>query len=124
MASHEYTGQPERKVGFAVQDPRKKRLQLALEEALRELERLDRRLEQKAEYGPGKGDPAIYEWELTLARREQAHAQVETIRQALQNLKEGRYGVCARCGQAIDPERLEILPLTTLCIRCARSSQT
>jgi RNA polymerase-binding protein DksA len=107
-----------------MQDPRKKRLQLQLKEALKELERLDRRLEQKAEYGPGKGDPAIYEWELTLARRQQASAQVETIRQALQNLKEGRYGVCTRCGQEIDPERLEILPLTTLCIRCARSSQS
>ncbi len=107
-----------------MQDPRKKRLQLQLKEALKELEKLDKRLEQKAEYGPGKGDPAIYEWELTLARRQQAYAQVDTIRQALQNLKEGRYGICARCGQAIDPERLEILPLTTLCIQCARSSQT
>jgi len=107
-----------------MQDPRKKRLQLQLQEALKELKELDLRLEQKADYGPGKGDPAIYEWELTLARRQQAYTQVETIRQALQNLKEGRYGICARCGQAIDPERLEILPLTTLCIQCARSSQT
>jgi DnaK suppressor protein len=107
-----------------MQDPRKKRLQLQLKEAMKELESLDKRLEQKAEYGPGKGDPAIYEWELTLARRQQTYAQVETVRQALQNLQEGRYGICARCGHSIDPERLDILPLTTLCIGCARSSQT
>jgi len=106
-----------------MQDPRKKKLQLQLQEALKELQELDKRLEQKAEYGPGKGDPAIYEWELTLARRQQASAQVGTIRQALQNLKEGRYGLCARCGRPIDPERLEILPLTTHCITCARSRQ-
>jgi DnaK suppressor protein len=106
-----------------MQDPRKKRLQLQLQEALRELQELDRRLEQKAEYGPGKGDPAIYEWELTLARRQQANAQVETIRQALRSLKEGRYGICTHCGRPIDPERLDILPLTMLCIQCARSSQ-
>ena len=107
-----------------MQDPRKKKLQLQLQEALKEVQVLDRRLEQKAEYGPGKGDPAIYEWELTLARRQQANAQVATIRQALRNLKDGRYGICTRCGGPIDPERLEILPVTTLCIQCARSSQS
>jgi len=106
-----------------MQDPKKKELQLRLREAVKELEELDKRLQQKADYGPGKGDPAIYEWELTLAMRQQARDRVETIRKTLQSLAEGRYGICARCGSAIDPERLEILPLTTLCIRCARSSQ-
>jgi len=102
-------------------DLTKKKLQGQLQEALKELEELDRRLQQKAEYGPGKGDPAIYEWELTLALRQQAHARVETIRQSLQKLAEGRYGICERCGTPIDPERLDILPLTSLCIQCARS---
>jgi len=106
-----------------MQDPRKKKLQLQLAEAVKVLQELGERLQQKAEYGPGKGDPAIYEWELTLARRQQAQAQVETIHKALQNLAEGRYGVCQRCGESIDPERLEILPLTTLCVRCARTGQ-
>jgi len=106
-----------------MRDPRKKKLLLQLQEAEKELKELDKRLQQKAEYGPGKGDPAIYEWEFTLALRQQAHARVETIRQALQNLEEGRYGICVRCGATIDPERLDILPLTTLCIQCARSSQ-
>ena len=47
-----------------MQDPRKIRLQRQLQEALKELEQLDKRLQQKAEYGPGKGDPAIYECSL------------------------------------------------------------
>jgi len=106
-----------------MRDPRKKKLQNQLQEALKELEQLDKRLQQKAEYGPGKGDPAIYEWELNLARRQQAQAKVQTIRQALQKLEEGRYGVCEKCGAPIDPDRLEILPLTTLCSNCARSRQ-
>lgn len=101
----------------------KKRLQEQLKEALKELEQLDQRLQQKADYGHGKGDPAIYEWEFTLALRQQAQARVETIRQALQKCEEGRYGICERCGESIDPERLEILPLTTLCIKCARASR-
>jgi len=101
----------------------KKRLQEKLREVTRELQQLDARLEQKADYGPGKGDPAIYEWELTLAMRQQAQARVETIRQALAKCAEGRYGICERCGTPIDPERLEILPLTTVCIQCARSAR-
>ena len=101
----------------------KKKLQNQLQEALKELEQLDERLRQKAEYGPGKGDPAIYEWELTLALRQQAQAKVETTRQALQRLEEGCYGICEQCGAVINPERLEALPLATLCINCARSSR-
>jgi RNA polymerase-binding protein DksA len=99
----------------------KKKLQEQLHEALTELEQLDVRLQQKAEYGPGKGDPAIYDWELTLAMRQQAQARVETIRQALRKCAEGRYGICEGCGEPIDPERLQILPLTTVCIKCARA---
>lgn len=100
------------------------KLQGQLQEALKELERLDARLQQKAEYGPGKGDPAIYDWELTLAMRQQAQSRVETIRQALQKCAEGRYGVCESCGEPIDPERLDILPLTTVCIKCARAGRS
>ena len=81
----------------------KKKLQEQLHEALTELEQLDVRLQQKAEYGPGKGDPAIYDWELTLAMRQQAQARVETIRQALRKCAEGRYGICEGCGEPIDP---------------------
>ena len=100
-----------------------KKLRTQLKQALQELEQLDARLQQKAEYGPGKGDPAIYEWELTLAMRRQEQSRVETIRQALLKCAEGRYGLCEHCGQPIDPERLEILPLTTVCIKCARTAR-
>jgi RNA polymerase-binding protein DksA len=102
-------------------NPVKEKLQAQLQESLKELAQLDERLQHKADYGPGKGDPAIYEWELTLALREQAESKVETIRQALQKLEEGRYGTCESCGEPIDPERLEALPLAALCIKCARS---
>jgi len=104
-------------------DSIKKKLKGQLQEALKELDQLDKRLEQKAEYGPGKGDPAIYEWELTLALRQQAQAKVETIRHAMEKVAGGRYGICERCGRPISPERLEIVPMTTLCIECARLGQ-
>jgi RNA polymerase-binding protein DksA len=102
----------------------KGKLRAQLEQAMQELERLDERLQQKADYGPGKGDPAIYEWELALAMRQTAQVRVETIRQAMVRCKEGRYGVCEQCGAVIDPERLEALPLATKCINCAKSTRS
>jgi len=104
-------------------DPTRETLEQQLQEALKELEQLEQRLQQKADYGPGKGDPAIYEWEFTLALREQARAKVDTSRRALQRLHEGRYGTCERCGTRINPERLSIVPLATLCNKCARAER-
>ena len=46
--------------------------------------------------------------------------EVHHIQQALQRQAEGRYGICDDCGQAIDPERLEVRPQSTLCIECQR----
>jgi len=104
-----------------MRDLTKRKLQEKIAQALKELEQLDRRLQQKADYGPGKGDPAIYDWELALALRRQAEARVKTIQKAMERHAEGRYGVCEQCGALIDAERLEAVPLATLCITCARS---
>ena len=59
--------------------------------------------------------------------REQLTAMLTRVRQlgadlehALAGLDEGSYGVCERCGQAIDPARLEVRPQARLCIGCAR----
>jgi DnaK suppressor protein len=35
---------------------------------------------------------------------------------ALGRIEDGTYGTCERCGNAIEPERLEALPWATLCI--------
>jgi DnaK suppressor protein len=39
---------------------------------------------------------------------------------ALQRLDEGLYGICARCGHDIDPERLKAMPYATLCVNCQK----
>ena len=54
-----------------------------------------------------------HEWQC----REKAR-RLKEIRRALQRLEEGVYGVCERCGRPINPERLEILPWSTLCVKC------
>nr|WP_030804911.1 TraR/DksA C4-type zinc finger protein [Streptomyces sp. NRRL F-2799] len=49
----------------------------------------------------------------------QARTHLEHLDEALDRLREGRYGICESCGATIPPERLEIRPATTQCVGCA-----
>ena len=89
-------------------------------EVVEELEALRARLETKGDYELGEGDPMIYQWELNLALRERAEQHLAEIDQALEQLNTGGYGRCERCGGPIDPERLAVLPHTTVCSKCAQ----
>ncbi len=59
----------------------------------------------------------MYSLILTLERK------LEDIDHAIKQSQEHGYGICEKCGQTIDPERLEIFPETTLCIKCKRESE-
>jgi RNA polymerase-binding transcription factor DksA len=98
------------------------RLESRLKDAEEELERLERRLSQRPEFGPGKSSGRAHTWEMALARRESTEARVTALQRALQRLGTGGYGRCQRCGGPINPERLEILPAATLCINCAQAT--
>ncbi len=88
-------------------------------EVLEELESLRARLETKGSYSLGEGDPMIYQWELNLALLKRAENHLAEIQEALDQLEKGAYGRCEVCGGTIDPERLAVLPHTTVCTRCA-----
>ena len=49
------------------------------------------------------------------------NSKIHKIRQIQAALKRifGTYGICAHCGEDIDPKRLEALPTATRCISCA-----
>ena len=49
----------------------------------------------------------------------EAASELKQVNQALQRLAAGEYGVCEHCGDTINPERLNILPYTIHCIKCA-----
>jgi RNA polymerase-binding transcription factor DksA len=89
-------------------------------EVMDELESLQARLETKGTYSLGEGDPMIYQWELNLALRERAERHLAEIEEALEQLELGIYGRCERCGKPIEPERLAVLPHTTVCSQCAQ----
>lgn len=46
-------------------------------------------------------------------------AEMERIRAALARIADDSYGYCVRCGEKIAEERLNILPATPFCSRCA-----
>jgi len=45
---------------------------------------------------------------------------IEKVQGAIARIDDGGYGRCEVCGEAIEPERLEALPYTTLCLDDAR----
>jgi len=49
--------------------------------------------------------------------------EIEQIRGALARIAAGRYGTCEACGKAIPAKRLEALPYTTRCVRCASTTR-
>lgn len=48
--------------------------------------------------------------------------EIRRIRAALQRIRDGEYGYCAKCGEEIAAERLDVLPDTPLCRNCAAAS--
>jgi RNA polymerase-binding transcription factor len=56
--------------------------------------------------------------EIALRLGEHESRMVADIDQALLRIKEGAYGMCARCGNLIDERRLEALPTARYDARC------
>lgn len=101
-------------------DNTKARLEAQAKEIQAELVRLNELLRERGDYGFGKGDPAVYQWEFNLALRERYEQRLEQIEKALGRLDAGVYGICEQCGQPIEAERLDAVPYTALCITCAK----
>jgi RNA polymerase-binding transcription factor DksA len=61
-----------------------------------------------------------FERERDLSLVGNARDLIEKIEQALARIGAGRFGCCEACGDAIEAERLDALPYTTLCLADAR----
>jgi DnaK suppressor protein len=56
--------------------------------------------------------------------RERERKLITKIREALARIEEGTFGICERCGEEISEKRLEVRPVTTLCINCKQEQET
>jgi DnaK suppressor protein len=64
-----------------------------------------------------------FEQEFTLSLMETEEGTLEAIEAALERIEECEYGSCADCGSTIPKTRLNAIPYTSLCIKCAEASE-
>ena len=76
-------------------------------------------------YGNHMADDAseAYEQAKDLALRQNSMQLLSQVQDALERFERGTYGICERCGDEIDPARLEALPYVTLCLRCQQRAK-
>ena len=48
---------------------------------------------------------------------------ISKIREALDRIDDGTFGICESCGEEISEKRLKARPVTTLCIDCKKKQE-
>ena len=96
---------------------RQQELQTERQRILKEMDRIRAYLEE-LRVAEGGVDPDASERMMNLSIMENLERKLQSIQHALSALNRGRYGLCERCGQPIEAERLKVLPDTTLCVKC------
>ncbi len=96
------------------------RLEAEKAEVMDDIEHLREWLQGEVDVDVEEGDPDLAEREKNLALLMAMEHKLESIKAALRAIEKGLYGVCERCGNSIDPARLEVRPDATLCLDCQR----
>ena len=81
--------------------------------------------ETKDDSPPDFTDQATIESDMGFAihLKERESKLILKIRDALEKIEDGTFGICEECGGKISEERLEARPVTTLCIRCKKEQE-
>ena len=95
-------------------------LQRELNQVRTKISELEKTLQEKPDFGLGKGNPATARREVDRALLQRLKQRAKNLEQALSRLSQGLYGICVQCGKPIHPERLAALPDATSCIDCAQ----
>ncbi|MFZ2487390.1 MAG: TraR/DksA family transcriptional regulator [Anaerolineae bacterium] len=98
----------------------RKSLEAERQEIVDDIEHLREALLGEVDIDADEGDPDLGEREKNLALLTVMERKLESINNALRAIEKGRYGMCERCGNPIDPARLEVRPDATLCLDCQR----
>ena len=83
-----------------------------------ELLHLQEALKAEIDVNFGEGDPESVERDMAISLIHEQELKLDSLDQVLQQARRGAYGICERCGQPIDPARLEAVPDTTFCVNC------
>jgi len=52
-----------------------------------------------------------------------ARTEIEMIKQAITRIDNGQYGICQVCDEPLSKERLEAVPYSNMCIKCASKAE-
>jgi RNA polymerase-binding protein DksA len=83
-----------------------------------ELAHLRELMQAEVDVEPDEGDAEIFEREKNAALIAVLERKLQDIESALRSIEKGNYGICERCGNPIEIERLEVKPDATLCLNC------
>ena len=59
----------------------------------------------------------------TLRIRDRERKLIGKIKDALERIENGTYGICESCEEEISDKRLRARPVTTLCIKCKKKQE-
>ena len=103
----------------------RKFLSQRLEDLLEEANRTVLGMTDQKQNFPDPTDRASMESErnFELRIRDRERKLIAKIREALERLENGTFGICEECGEDISEERLKARPVTTLCIECKKKQE-
>jgi DnaK suppressor protein len=64
-----------------------------------------------------------FEQEFSLSLMENDEVTLEAIEEALGRIEDGTYGDCEECGSKIPKTRMQAIPYTSLCVKCASKAE-
>ena len=99
----------------------KARIQAELDDLLEQSKPTDERREGSPFGKREEGASEVFELEKRLALEERLSAILRQINHTLEKIEAGTYDICDKCGNPIEPARLEALPYASLCLACKAS---
>ena len=102
-----------------------KELHARLDELLTEANKTVSGMTSHKENLPDPSDRASLESDrnFTLRIRDRERKLIGKIKEALERIELGTYGICESCGEEISEARLKARPVTTLCIDCKKRQE-
>jgi DnaK suppressor protein len=94
-----------------------------LQELRNQIASLESEMHDLPGYGPAEAAAGIVWREVDRALLEQLRDRAASIERVLSDEESDGYGICERCGRPIHPDRLAVLPGTTICSRCAAGAR-
>ena len=74
------------------------------------------------DYGDKEDENAaeVAAFEGNLSMEKNLEVSLFNVNKALKKIEDGKYGVCEKCGNMIEPERLRAFPSATACMDCKK----